>query len=78
MEERLLRGSTGLRIFKNEGVTWVTDSTGQQRGGSAQSKGITNGAQVLNLSGREVAGQKGYPNRKYGYIKLDLFIVSKL
>ena len=59
MEERLLRGSTGLRIFKIEGVTWVTDSTGQQRGGSAQSKGITNGAQVLNLSDKEVTGQKG-------------------
>ena len=59
MEERLLRGSTDLRIFKIEGVTWVADSTGQQRGGSAQSKGITNGAQVFNLSDREVTGQKG-------------------
>ena len=59
MEERFLRRSTGLRIFKNEGVTWVADSTEQQRGGLAQSKGITNGAQVLNLSDREVTGQKG-------------------
>ena len=56
----------GLQVYGSSEtkVTWVTDSTGQQRGASAQSKGITNEAQVLNLSGREVAGQKGYLERK--------------
>ena len=47
------RGAEGLVevlwIFKNEGVSWEADSTGQQRGGSVQFRGITGGAQDFGV-----------------------------